>query len=389
MLQPARPPRRRFRRRALSRSLFLSPRAARVARVRQDRCMAVTRVLDIDLPPDVFAIVMATGIVSIAADDHGYGVIATVLAIAASAVFVVLTIGLGLKMASRSGVIVAQSRDPDVALRMFTFVAAASVLGVVWRDVSVAVWLLAALAATGWLVLVPLGARDVRSRPSADLRDHAHGAWLLVSVGTAGLATTAADLAIIAAWPAMVWIGLALGAAALVLYVAVTWLIAWRAIVAPFRPGAVTPDSWILMGALAIATLAGAHLLQAVDALPALQWLAVGLAPATVAVWILAGLWIPVLLYAEVWQVDQQSGALRFSGVWWSAVFPLGMYASATAATGIEVQLPALGTISLVMFWLAFTVWIMVTAGMLRAAVSRWRESRPNTPSSAVGPPQD
>jgi hypothetical protein len=38
----------------------------------------------------------------------------------------------------------------------------------------------------------------------------------------------------------------------LVGYVVVTWLIMWRALAGPFVPEKVTPDSWILMGALAV-----------------------------------------------------------------------------------------------------------------------------------------
>jgi tellurite resistance protein TehA-like permease len=344
--------------------------------------MAAVRILDLDLPPDVFAIVMATGIVSVAASDHQYWRIGIVLAAIASVVFVVLTIGLGLRILTRSGVIVAQSTDPDVALRMFTFVAGASVLGVVWRRYPVAVWIVGALSLIGWLVLIPLGARDVHSRPRTDLRDHAHGAWLLVSVGTSGLATTAADLAIIHGSRPLVMIGVACWLLAMVLYVAVTWLIAWRVVVAPFRPDAVTPDSWILMGALAIATLAGTHLLQATDELGSLQWLADAVGPVTLVLWIVGSLWIPVLLYAEIWRVDQRAGSLRFAGVWWSAVFPLGMYSSATWMTGIELDMPALATISLVFFWIAATVWALVTVGLTQFAVMSWRRGRAaGTPS--------
>jgi tellurite resistance protein TehA-like permease len=338
--------------------------------------MARRRVLDLDLPPDVFAIVMATGIVSVAAEDHHYWRIGIVLATLASVIFVMLTIGLGLRILTRSGIVVAQSTDPDVALRMFTFVAGASVLGVVWRRHPVAVWVLGVLSLIGWLVLVPLGVRDVRSRPRTDLRDHAHGAWLLVSVATSGMATTAADLAIIQGYRLLVVAGVLLWLLAIVLYVAVTWLIAWRAVVAPFRPDAVTPDSWILMGALAIATLAGAHLLQATDALGSLHWLSGAVAPATLVLWIVASLWIPVLLYAEIWRVDQRAGSLRFAGVWWSAVFPLGMYSAATAVTGAELAMPALATISLVLFWIAATVWALVAVGLTHFAVATWRGRR-------------
>ena len=335
--------------------------------------MAPTRVLDVDLPADVFAIVMATGIVSVAADDHHYRLIDSVLAVIASAVFVVLAVGLGLKIVARRDVLIAESRDPDTALRMFTFVAAACVLGVVWRADRVALWILAVLAAIGWLVLMPLAIRDVRSRPHAELRDHARGAWLLVSVATSGLATTAADFGIAGRRSAMVWLAVLLWVLAVVLYVAVTWLIARRALSAPLRPDAVTPDSWILMGAMAIVTLAGDHILRAARAFAPLHPLAIVAAPVTFAAWVVASLWIPFLLYAAIWRIDQHSGSLRFAGAWWSAVFPLGMYASATAATGTDLGIPSLEMVSLVMFWIALVVWLIVAVGLLRKGLARIR----------------
>jgi tellurite resistance protein TehA-like permease len=319
----------------------------------------------------VFAVVMATGVVAVAAQDHDYRRIDLALGTLASIAFVLLTVGLGMRIVARLRVIAGQAQDPDVALRMFTFVAAAAVLGVRWLDHPAVVTLLGALSALGWVVLVPLAVRDVRSRPRAELRDQAHGAWLLPSVATAGLATTAADLALIDAMPWLDGIAALLWLAAIAIYVAVTWLVAWRSLARPFVPDQVTPDSWILMGALAISALAGAHVLAASDAFTSLTWLADAMRPATLVVWVVASLWIPVLLYAELWRVDQRAGSLRFHGVWWSAVFPLGMYAAATAATSAQLHMHALRTISLVFFWIAATVWLLVAVGLTHFALAR------------------
>jgi len=328
--------------------------------------VAAPSVTRIDLPPDAFAVVMATGIVSVAAHDHAYPRIAIPLAVIASIAFVLLAAGLIVRVLARPASAFGEIRDPDVALRMFTFVAACAVLGVVFVDHTAAVWVLGAAALAGWLVLVPLAIRDVRARPRAELRDHAHGAWLLPSVATAGLATTAADLAHTGT---LVVLGTLAWVLAIVVYVVGAWLIVWRALAAPFVPDEVTPDSWILMGALAIATLAGDHLLSATDRVGGLDWLAALLRPATLAVWILAALWIPLLLYAEVWRVDQRAGSLHFAGVWWSAVFPLGMFASASAATALTLHLRSLSTISLVFFWIAATVWLLVAVGQVHGLV--------------------
>jgi tellurite resistance protein TehA-like permease len=229
---------------------------------------------------------------------------------------------------------------------------------------------------------VPLAAVDVASRPSADLREHARGAWLLPSVATAGLATTASTLAIDVRLPALVLVAALAWVLAMVFYLLVTWLIAGRALAGPFVPTEVTPDSWILMGALAITALAGDHILAAVHALNALNGLLTWTRPVTLAAWVLASLWIPVLLYATAWRADHVPGSLRYQGVWWAAVFPLGMYSAASAATATQLHTRSLATISLVFFWIAFTVWTLVAIGLLHCAVGR----RAAVGSGSAGP---
>ncbi|MGH3669757.1 MAG: hypothetical protein ACRDSH_03855, partial [Pseudonocardiaceae bacterium] len=91
----------------------------------------------------------------------------------------------------------------------------------------------------------------------------------------------------------------------------------------------------------------------------------------TLGAWLLASLWIPPLLYAEVWRADHIPGSLRYDGVWWAAVFPLGMYSAASDATATELHMGSLRTISLVFFWIAFTVWAMVATGGLHSTFTR------------------
>lgn len=337
-------------------------------RGRHDRFVAARWLTETDLPPDVFAVVMATGIVSVAADDHHYWRISVPLAVLATAAFVVLAVGLVLRVLARPHSAAGEITDPDVALCLFTSVAACTVLGVRFDSNGAAVWLLGILALLGWLALTPLAIRDVRSRPRNELRDHAHGAWLLPAVATAGLAVTAADLAVHAHAPALLSVAALSWLLALLIYLAVTWLIAWRALAGPFIPDEVTPDSWILMGALAISALAGAHLVAGVHALHLSGYLA-WVRPLTIAVWVLAGLWIPALLHGQLWSVERRPGALHYTRVWWSAVFPIGMYAAANHAIAVQLHLRSLRTISLVFFWVGFVVWLLVSVGVGHAFV--------------------
>ena len=272
---------------------------------------------------------MATGIVSIAAADHGYRGISDVLIVLAAALLAALAI-LGIVRLRLD------LRDLDVPLMLFTFVAACAVVGtrLQWSA-------LGAVGAVVWLALAGLAARLLWRHRWTGLRDRARGGWELASVATSGLAIVAAD----GGWrvPAVVLL-----AVALCVYLAMTGLILWRACHDPVAPELRQPDIWIVMGGAAIATLAGDHIYGAgVEAIK----------PVTVLTWIVASLWIPLLVG---WSVRLRDGN------WWAAVFPLGMYSSATYASAVETGWHALTTMSLVFFWIAFAAWLLTCGVAVR-----------------------
>lgn len=318
----------------------------------------------IDLPPDVFSVVMATGICAVAAEENGYEPLSSALAVVAAIGFVVLAGGLLVRIGLGPRDLVAQLHDPDVALRLFTATAACEVLGERWQaDVAVRGLALAGALAT-WVLLTPIAIRDVHGRPRAELRAHAHGAWLLSSVATSGLAAIVAIVARQTS-PWLSGVVVALWLLAIAIYWAVTALILWH-VASRLRGGAeVPPDSWILMGALAALTLAGTHVRVA---LPNGAWAESAANDLTLLCWIAATVWIPILLYAEAWQVNHHQGALRFRGAWWSAVFPLGMYSAATAALASIHNAHWMTTVSLVFFWDALAVWLVVGLGWVSGA---------------------
>lgn len=321
--------------------------------------------------PDVFAVVMATGIVAVAARDHGYRHIGQGLAVVAMAAFTVLGIGFLIRAATRPSRVVRLTRNPDVALRMFTFVAACAVLGEYLRPRPVAAAVLAVLAMAGWIVLVPLAVADVSRRRIAQLRDQAHGAWLLPSVATSGLAGAAAQHAGTGGASVLPVVAVAAVGLALVIYLAVASLILWRALATPLVPDEIPPDSWILMGALAICSLSGAQTFGALRALAAPAPVVAAGEILTLVTWVGASLWVPILLYAQVWRSDHMVGTLHYEGVWWSAVFPIGMYSAASSEVGRQLGWPQLVTVSLVFFWVAFTIWLLVATGLVHGGLAR------------------
>lgn len=320
------------------------------------------RPANIEPPPDVFAAVMATGIVSIAARDHRYFALSDSLGVLASLGLGVLVVVVIAAAAARSRKLFWDLTDPDVTLRLFTFVAACAVLDTRLSFNLAMLRALGVVALMAWLVLIVLTARNISAHRWAALRDHAHGAWELASVGTSGLVIVMGQVShhtghrwwLIAALP--IWW------AAIGIYALMTWLILWRAVVERRDRDGFAPDSWIMMGGLAIATLAGDQLHQQVSG-----WLAAAVRTITIVTWVAATLWIPPLIYFGLHRITQRPDVLQFTGAWWSLVFPLGMYSAATDAMAAEVSVRSMQTISLVFFWDAFAVWLIVAvAGLLR-----------------------
>jgi len=142
--------------------------------------------------------------------------------------------------------------DPDVMLRLFTFVAACAVIDTRLSSNVRVMPVLGAVALLCWLVLIALSARNMLARGWAALRDNAHGAWELGSVGSSGLAIVIARA--VQTTGQRWWLAVAVLAwvAALCIYVLMTWLIVWRAVAERQDRAGFEPDSWILMGGLAL-----------------------------------------------------------------------------------------------------------------------------------------
>jgi tellurite resistance protein TehA-like permease len=288
---------------------------------------------------------MATGIVSVAARlRHLLALSDTLLAVAAAA---------WVALAVLVSVHTARHRPRRPRLQSFALVASTAVLGarfLVAGDGTVAraLWILALAC---WLGL--LARRPKIAEP--------RGGSLLVVVATEGLAVLAALLA--PRWAAgLLIVAFVIWALGLLLYPLVAIAVA-RAL--RDRPG-FSPDVWILMGALAIGTLAGTELLVAARALHMLGTLRPWLRDVDLATWVVASAWILPLLAAEL--RSQARWSYRASR--WAFVFPLGMYAVASETLGRAIGLAPLLELARIFFLIAVIAWAVVLLGLVRYAVA-------------------
>jgi tellurite resistance protein TehA-like permease len=301
---------------------------------------------ELRLAPDVFAAVMATGIVSVAVSDHGYHWISRVLALFAVLALPVLVVLSALGQRKHP----LDRRDPDVVVRLFTYAAACAVLGTRLSEHRIVLWVLAAMALQAWLVLVPVVARSMWRHRWTGLRDRARGAWELASVATSGVAIVCADLR---------WLfgALLFWLLALVVYLAMTSLILWRTVHERLDRDGFEPDSWIVMGGLAIATLAGDHIHR--------LWPVSAVEVVTEVTWVLATLWIVPLVYFGARRLRRHGEVLRIPSAWWAMVFPLGMYSTATFAMVLETGQSWLRVVSAAFCWIALAAWLAVAVRLV------------------------
>jgi tellurite resistance protein TehA-like permease len=206
------------------------------------------------------------------------------------------------------------------------------------------------------------------------------GNWLLWSVGTASVSVLGARVAPsfgtaagqVVTWSLLFWL---LG---VVFYAWVITLIVGRLLFYDLPPGGLSPTYWIDMGAVAIATLAGATLLGVQAPPPLIERVEPFVAGLTLLLWATASWWVPWLFVMFFWRHVIERQPASFEPGWWSVVFPLGMYSVATATLTQVLELPAaLDAVASVFAWIALAAWVATFANML---LTWWR--RPPAPKS-------
>ena len=80
--------------------------------------------------------------------------------------------------------------------------------------------------------------------------------------------------------------------------------------------------------------------------------------------WAFGTWWIPLLLFFAVWRHLVRGAPVSYEPTLWSMVFPLGMYAAATAAYGRARGLGFMVDIARVEVWAGFAAWLSVAVAM-------------------------
>ena len=344
-----------------------------------------------NLHPSYFAMVMATGIVSLASQILGFGLIARALLmlnLVAYPCLWVLTVVRILRYPRR---VAADLSHHARAVGFFTVVAATSILGsqlfLIWGVVGPAM-VLWGLGIALWAVLTyAIFTILTIERVKPALAEGINGGWLVAvvaaqSVAVLGsqLATRASDggRAVMLLFCVAMWLGGGM------LYIWIIGLIFYRYTFFPMSPSDLAPPYWVNMGAAAISTVAGANLVLAAPQSPLLLQLLPFVRGMTLMWWATATWWIPMLISLGIWRHAFRKFPFRYDPLYWGAVFPLGMYTVATARLSVVVDAPFLMAIPRISVYVALAAWTAAALGLGgRLAVSaRARETPPRAPAT-------
>ena len=329
------------------------------------------------LDPGYFALVMATGIVSISCRLLGYPVIAEVLLIATVIGFLVLLVAYAVRAGRFPHRVAASLRAPSGAIAYFTVVAGTNVLATAL--LAHGFWLvsliLGAAAFLLWLVLTyGLFSLIVLAGHRPLLREIT-GVWLIWVVGTQSIAVLATALA-----PQLPWLmgedmlGVAsvlFWSVGIVLYLILVVIIFMRLFLIETTPGEMGPAYWILMGATAISVRAAAGILDLATTTPTHLLIAVHpfVAGAAVVLWSFGSWFIPALVIFGLWRHFVRRYPSRYEPQLWSVVFPLGMYAVASVTLGRALDFEFMRLLASVWVWFGVAAWAIVFVLLVIALV--------------------
>lgn len=332
-----------------------------------DRVMNRARLMQ----PGAFAMVMATGIVSVDVTQHGMPGLGRVLfGLNWLAYLWLITIS-AVRFVCYRDEMVANFRAPGRGAAFLTLAAGTSVLAaqcLLVVHLPLLARVMAVWAATCWLVLTYLFFLSTMIRRNkASFSETINGSWLVVVVATQAMAVVVALLAsdgTPAIREGLLFTGIALYLIGCAWYLIIITLITYRMVLLPLNAEEFTPPYWINMGALAISVLAGSLIILNAPPGGPLHDLLPFIKGFTLFFWATATWWIPLLVMLELWRHVWSGVPVNYEVDDWDIVFPLGMYTVCTTALMHATGAGYLRLIADVGVYVSLLVWALVAVGL-------------------------
>jgi tellurite resistance protein TehA-like permease len=337
--------------------------------------------------PGYFALVMATGIIAVAAAQQEISWLAEILYLIAATAYIVLATLTVIRVVAFNAAFAADLTSHAKGFAFLTTVAATNVLGSAsavvhgWWDLAWILW----WASIGlWAVLLYSTLIAVVLRGNKpDLGAGINGTWFLLTVSTESIAVLGALLLPKHPSDALAFTCVALFLLGIVLYLIVMTMVFLRWTFRELEPTEADPPAWIAAGALAITVLAGSNLIASAVVSPRLTRLEPLIEGLVTLAWVTATFWFPLMVAIGVWRHIVRRLPLKYHPSYWALVFPLGMYGAATFKMRAALDLGFLGWLPKVTFAVALGAWAMTFAGLahlgLTTVRTRQRPRRANT----------
>jgi tellurite resistance protein TehA-like permease len=328
-----------------------------------------------DLFPGYFALVMATGIISIACFLLGMQTISLLLLGINVVAYIVLGLLLLLRLLFFFSRVKADINDHVRGPGFFTVVAGTCVMGsalliVVQRYRPALLLWFAGISL--WVVIMYAFFTAVTVRENKpSIEAGLNGGWLLAVVATQSISVLGTLLGNRLAdyREPVLFFTLCMFLLGCMLYLLLITLIFYRFTFVTVTTASLTPPYWINMGAVAITTLAGARLINAAPEWPLLNEITPFLKGFTLFFWAAGTWWIPLLLVLGFWRHVYKRFPLKYDPQYWGMVFPLGMYTVCTFQLSNAIDFPPLLVIPRYFVYLALAGWIAASLGLFRALI--------------------
>lgn len=323
--------------------------------------------------PIDFAMVMATGILSIAALLEGYTWLAWSLYIFNVAIFILLLIFMAQRLLFQWQGLVRAFKSYDKGPTVFTFIIGLCMIGnevILFNNWLVIGKIILTLAVAVWLIInYGFFFYVTTTNHKKSLKDGISGSWLLTVVSIQAIAiliiycSTGSQTAI--------FVATCLFFTGCVFYLYLMSLIVYRISFFELHARDLGAAYWINMGATAITTLAGALLLINGKDFHLIAALVPFIKGLSLVFWSAGSWWIPLLVMLGIWRhgvrkIKTPVTASGYSPTYWAFVFPLGMYTACTYRLSETLDLDFLKIIPKYFIFIALATWAAVLIGCLR-----------------------
>lgn len=334
-----------------------------------------------NLLPGNFALVMATGIVSLAADHLGFTEIGIALFYLNIFNFSLLALFTILRIIFFTKNIREDFFNNAKSTGFLTMVAGTNILGnqfaLIAKNFEVAS-ILFYVGLTLWVFFIyAFFIMTVIKKDKPTLEQGINGIWLLMVVATQSCSILGVLVVdhLVFDKELVLFNSLVLFLAGCMLYIIIITLIFYRLTFFNLKADDFTPPYWINMGAVAITTLAGATLLLNVHQWDFLASLVPFIEGFTLLFWAIGTWWIPIVVLLGLWRHWIGKVPVNYNTQYWAMVFPLGMYTVCTYKLSKAIDVEFLMNIPQWFVYLAMITWTLTFFGLLKRLFKLFNKS--------------